>query len=70
MVQVRALVQCSADRGIALWRVTTGVLMCEEGRGPILLYLKARKLQKEVCFLLERERERLIPLGVVVVGPP
>jgi hypothetical protein len=53
LVQVVALVQCSADRGNVVERVIAGVLMCVCGEKDSLLYFKGRYLQ-----VRERDKER------------
>jgi hypothetical protein len=45
LVQACALVQCSADRSIALRRVTASVLVRVRGARDSLLYFKGRSLQ-------------------------
>jgi hypothetical protein len=57
MVQARALVQCSADRGIAAGRVTAGVLVC---RKKVVQPFYGSRVDFTVgtCVLLERGRER------------
>jgi hypothetical protein len=57
LVQACALVQCSVDRSIALERVTIGVLVCEKGGGPSLLYFKGGTLQRSPAFDKKEERE-------------